>query len=293
MSSQADIAAIVGKLFSRQISNYCSNAGSGLVVYEYFITLGREVQLFWKGKWTGAAILFYVNRYLSLAVNIYGLASNAHISAQSCPAELKANKVIDIMQYLPWAVFSTLRALALTRSYPLAIFVFCLSIVPIPINFTHFAKGLTGVIDPLTGCVANDNVSSDLSKSVTIISRTCLIAADLILVCITWANLYRRGGLRHSLEMNRFIAVLLLDGTIYFVVLLLLNTLHLTLSMLSVSTPAHLAPLTSPGEVIIPPSVPLGRIRSPERQLRDAVLGTVRAPPPPSPLRAPPVAPPM
>ncbi len=51
-------------------------------MYEYFITLGREAELFWKGKWTGAAILFYVNRYLSLIVNIYGLASNAQISAQ-------------------------------------------------------------------------------------------------------------------------------------------------------------------------------------------------------------------
>lgn len=148
----------------------------------------------------------------------------------------------------------------------LAVFVFCLSIAPIPINFvriylkangftsdfiaeqTHFAKGLTGVIDPIVGCAGGDNVSPGLSKSyadsflwlclpahipyiqtyaiswqchtpldliaylVTIISRTCLITADLLLVCITWVNLYWKGGLRQSLEMNRFIKVLLMDG---------------------------------------------------------------------------------
>ncbi|KAM5543601.1 hypothetical protein V8D89_002852 [Ganoderma adspersum] len=225
MSSQADIATIIGEVLSRQVANYCSNAGSTLVVYEYFITLRREVQLFWRGKWTGAAILFFFNRYLSLIVYIYGFAGNAHISAQVCPGEIKGIKIIDIMQYLPWAVFSTLRAFALSHNYLLAVFVFCLSIVPIPINFTHFAKGLTGVIDPIVGCINSDNVSP-----VTIISRTCLITADLLLVCVTWANLYRRGGLRQSFEMNRFIAVLLLDG----IVLLVLNTLHLTLSMLSV-----------------------------------------------------------
>ncbi|PIL23038.1 hypothetical protein GSI_14345 [Ganoderma sinense ZZ0214-1] len=198
MTSQ-DMAALIGKVFAVQVSNYCANAGSVLVVYEYVITLGREVELFWKGRWTGAAILFFFNRYLSLIVVIYGLTGDAPISAQ-----------------------------------------------------THFAKGLTGIIDPVSGCISSDNVSPDLSKSrmqlypschtpsdlmrclVTIISRTCLITADLLLVCITWASLYRKGGLRDSLQMNRFIAVLLLDGTIYFVVLLVLNTMHLTLSMLSV-----------------------------------------------------------
>ena len=86
---------------SRRVSDYCSNAGSGisysskyyvailtpspdLVIYEYFITLGREVELFWKGEWTGAAALFFFNRYLSLIVYTYGLAGDAHISAQVC-----------------------------------------------------------------------------------------------------------------------------------------------------------------------------------------------------------------
>lgn len=60
----------------------------GLVVYEYLITLEREVQLFWKGKWTGAAVLFYFNRYLSLFVNIYAmvLTDDAQISVEVRPA---------------------------------------------------------------------------------------------------------------------------------------------------------------------------------------------------------------
>ena len=117
------------------------------MVYEYFVTLRREVELFWKHKWTGATVLFYFNRYLSLLVNIYGLvASDAHTSDQvrgtirsrvllsltparsyhkryaesllvgyiqvlsnnnesccSCAAEMKAYKIIKVLQYLPWA----------------------------------------------------------------------------------------------------------------------------------------------------------------------------------------------
>lgn len=60
---------------------------------------------------------------------------------------------------------------------------------------------------------------------VTIISRTCLITADLLLVCITWAKLYWKGGLWHSLGLNRFTTVLILDGTL---VVHVVNALKLT-----------------------------------------------------------------
>ena len=42
-------------------------------MYEYLITLGHEIELFWKGRGTGAAALFYLNRYLGLLSNIYAL----------------------------------------------------------------------------------------------------------------------------------------------------------------------------------------------------------------------------
>ena len=41
-----------------------------LLVYEFLITFGQEVQLFWKGKWSGATILFFLNRYITLSTFI-------------------------------------------------------------------------------------------------------------------------------------------------------------------------------------------------------------------------------
>ena len=37
-----------------------------LIIFESLITIGQEVKYFWSGKVTGAAILFYLNRYLTL-----------------------------------------------------------------------------------------------------------------------------------------------------------------------------------------------------------------------------------
>ena len=39
-------------------------------MYEYAITFGLEVELFWKQKITSASALFFVNRYLVLGYNL-------------------------------------------------------------------------------------------------------------------------------------------------------------------------------------------------------------------------------
>ena len=37
---------------------------AAFVIYEYAITLGQEIEMFWKKKFTGATALFLLNRYL-------------------------------------------------------------------------------------------------------------------------------------------------------------------------------------------------------------------------------------
>ena len=44
------------------------------LIYDYVITLGREVDAFWPAKLTGAYALFFVNRYVTLIWNMMGLA---------------------------------------------------------------------------------------------------------------------------------------------------------------------------------------------------------------------------
>ena len=48
---------------------------SVILFYDYLITFGDEVQLFWRRKWTGATVLFILNRYIVLLVHIISLCS--------------------------------------------------------------------------------------------------------------------------------------------------------------------------------------------------------------------------
>ena len=43
-----------------------ATGGVVVILYEYLITLGLEVQLFWGREITGASILFFINRYTML-----------------------------------------------------------------------------------------------------------------------------------------------------------------------------------------------------------------------------------
>ncbi|KAI0764866.1 hypothetical protein C8Q74DRAFT_1174811, partial [Fomes fomentarius] len=40
------------------------------VVYEYIITFDREVSLFWRRRFTGATLLFLLNRYITLLTQL-------------------------------------------------------------------------------------------------------------------------------------------------------------------------------------------------------------------------------
>ncbi|KAI0788106.1 hypothetical protein C8Q74DRAFT_656716 [Fomes fomentarius] len=63
-------------------------------------------------------------------------------------------------------------------------------------------------------------------------SRASLIAADVLLIFITWSALSGRRGFRTK---NSFSHVLLRDGTIYFICLLILNSVHLVFTELSIA----------------------------------------------------------
>ncbi len=42
-------------------------------MYDYIITFGQEVELFWTNRLTGATVLFFANRYISLLFDVMGL----------------------------------------------------------------------------------------------------------------------------------------------------------------------------------------------------------------------------
>ncbi|TBU22649.1 hypothetical protein BD311DRAFT_675584, partial [Dichomitus squalens] len=209
-------------------------------LYDSTITTGEEIRCFWGRKITGAAILLWLNKYMTALYLVWELAS-LYNQLYPCSCAISTGGVAAVEYLLPivLAAFTAIRLYALKRSLTLCAVTTVLSLVPLGINFTRFGLGLTGENVLPFGCTEIDDVSIGLAQKFTIISRLCLIAADCLAIGATWFTLglhypTRRGGvLKGSIS-----SVLLMDGTIYFLILAVLNSLHLALTLLSINVDA-------------------------------------------------------
>ncbi|KAI1782494.1 hypothetical protein LXA43DRAFT_905612 [Ganoderma leucocontextum] len=197
-----------------------------LILYEYFITLGAEVELFWREKISRTSTLFFLNRYLVLAYQLFQIRGQWTFSDLSLPLYFNTTRALIILCYVPWGVFSALRVLALTtgrRNKVLAVTVFLLSMGPVAVNF----EGPTPL---LILALANP-------LAVTIISRVSLIAADLIVIAVTWSPTYTAVRVGFGHRRITLPHLMFRDGLIYFIAMVTMNCLHLAFSITgSVST---------------------------------------------------------
>ncbi|RPD55606.1 hypothetical protein L227DRAFT_615235 [Lentinus tigrinus ALCF2SS1-6] len=242
------------------------------LLYDYFLTLGREVRLFWTGTLTGASILFFSLRYATLLYEVLDIVEGENASslcrafvaleltasvADSCNLIAQAFNVVNFLRFVPIALFSAMRAYALSSNYVLSAIIFLLSLTPFVVNFIQYGQGIRGSMLPVGNCEAQINVTpveTIMSVSlyifmgvmltwnadritVPVVSRGGLIIADFLLILVTWRTLVKTSVLpRFSFEKahKSLTTIMFWNGTIYFVVLFVLNVLHMTFTLTSI-----------------------------------------------------------
>ncbi|KAL1941683.1 hypothetical protein VTO73DRAFT_7122 [Trametes versicolor] len=228
------------------------------LVWEYVITFDREVALVWSRKVNSASMLFLLNRYIMLVQFAVQLPLSFTISDEwadtpdECRVLNRVLAVFSIAPYFVWAAFSALRAYAMSnRTWPIAILVFLLSITTACYNIYNFVKivpinlpapifciptfpGITPTfIDQYVRPSLYDsspyNANRKFSTAVrTTATRICLIIADALVIGVTWWRTWRfRVTAAQANVRTTFLQLLLRDGTIYFVILLILNILQI------------------------------------------------------------------
>ncbi|KAI0740452.1 hypothetical protein C8Q76DRAFT_790912 [Earliella scabrosa] len=239
------------EFWSSTVANYCGLAATTILVYEYLLKFPDEVELFWKRKWTGASVLFFTNRSIAL---LHQVLANVNVLVLTKEAYVKTDIIIDLLQYVPWAGFAALRAYALSFNYGISGLILALSMVPIA-GVGSAMYDNQGVVIPELGCLTLSLASTQVAVRgafITIATRSALILADLMAICVTWLALHRQyNGIlgKHTLQY-----ILMRDGTVQFTwvmtwiavststhpsrfhsVLLVLNTLYLVFGVLSAS----------------------------------------------------------
>ncbi|TFK83881.1 hypothetical protein K466DRAFT_602495 [Polyporus arcularius HHB13444] len=202
MSSDADDAAATVALFdSFYTIDYCAVASSVIFIYDALITLDREVAYLWTAKRVGgASLLFLANKWISMAVYVMVLVGFTSFPSDKVSYGYQVSGV---------------------NSPPLGCVYEDNTTVALDLKFVSFN---------LIKCIGSDSVQGD--RTVVIIARVPLIAADILLIYITWTMLKGRAALTHFQQSKRLTLsdVLFRGGVIYFVILFILNVLHLVLT---------------------------------------------------------------
>ncbi|KAJ3527944.1 hypothetical protein NM688_g8058 [Phlebia brevispora] len=238
MSTPESNAAIVAVYESELSFNRCIFAALALATYEYVVTFQHEFELLWQRRWTVATCLFVTNRYMLLAnIIIQCIPYNAQVRRFESQGRCSNSplmaflSVVGIVPMTILALFSSLRVFALLdRAYLTAGCVLLLGMVPVGIDLFYIDKGTYNYVDdPTLGPSCFPSYSC--SASVVFCRKPKIVttlAADVVALVTTWLKTYRHVRQAASIGVSAgFGATLIQYGTLYFVVLLVVNILLL------------------------------------------------------------------
>ncbi|KAI0794536.1 hypothetical protein C8Q74DRAFT_1215806 [Fomes fomentarius] len=214
--TDTDVADFVTSYAKLDLGNYCSVAASMLLIYDTLLTFSHETRQVVK--------LYDCCKYLTLCCPLLKMLT------QSCTYMERVELVLTCLRYIPPAVFSTLRAFVLSRNKTLSICVLTLGLIPVGPNLGTVLVPNHGETFANLGCVM------DLEMSPGTALKISVIVSDAILILITWMSPMTQ-GLRiniHKDKRQSLGAILVQNGTIYFIVLLCLNVLHLAFSLANI-----------------------------------------------------------
>ncbi|KAI0375732.1 hypothetical protein BV20DRAFT_1048009 [Pilatotrama ljubarskyi] len=237
---------IISLYWSFHVEQCCDLAAFALIFYEYIITFDREVSLVWGRKFTAATVLFLLNRYLALLKYPIYIVNTYQISDEGYASNV-ISKILEVLPYFVWLSFSVLRVYAICgHSWRFGLLVALPGLFPLASNITYDAN----YPEPI-GCLWVSNMPHNVYNArmlpvpppfrdsyqadrriVLISTRTSVILTDVLVLSITWWRTYgiRKAAVEANIRMS-LSTLILRDGTIYFLVLMILNTFHIAFSL--------------------------------------------------------------
>lgn len=215
----------------------CLVSSTALLVWDYILTFDQEVEHIWRGSFSGAKLLYFLNRYAYLGEVFFDILLTlgpqhlvgcrllnvclgaTKFTANICTALISAFRV--------WAIWGQ-RWHFFIIVLPIALVVPCFNVANFATARTHMLA--TDLPPPYGGCVWMSLLSMETTKQLQMITRISAMITDLIVVCATWLKTYmirRKMKFSKNKAKTPLITLLYRDGTVYFGSLLLLNVLAL------------------------------------------------------------------
>ncbi|CCL98376.1 uncharacterized protein FIBRA_00371 [Fibroporia radiculosa] len=182
--SNTSVAQVLSFLQPLKVEDCCILSITILVFYDHLLTFGQEVRYVWKSKLSSATIIFYLNRYLILAIALVDLIGfypyNNVVVKVLLPALVPKQMLIysfttaarSLNIYIPFLksfAFSAVRVFAISgRSWPLALLALAPGLVPCG---TYIYSAVKTIYKPThgmfedSGCMAISTMSDSINDN--------------------------------------------------------------------------------------------------------------------------------
>ncbi|KAM5545062.1 hypothetical protein V8D89_001173 [Ganoderma adspersum] len=218
------------------LSAYCGNAAAALVVYDWLLCLSQEVKFMWNGhsKVTASLLVYAFSRYSIFTQVVLSIATNFPMSDTSCAAIAWTQTVSQVLGTIAFSAFSALRAYALSnRNVWSAATVVILMLPPMVLAILHCFYQVPANLPSPLNCSASNSLSSTAAISVAVGVRGSQLAAELLVIGITWWYSYQSYRLRKGLNIGNTVSSLLLyNGSLYFLFLASLYIVDIVLHII-------------------------------------------------------------
>ncbi|KAJ3545710.1 hypothetical protein NM688_g5595 [Phlebia brevispora] len=239
MSANMTDSSIVAAYQGNLVANYGIFASLTMVSFEFMITIRDEYEFIWQRKWTAATWLFLANRYVMLASV---LAAAMPYTARDTSLQYFITVLYEMPAFI-LAIFSGLRVFALLgRAYIPAAITLTLALASIALIFYQTSRTSNYYVDdPVLGpsCYGSYHISASVwfyekyvnrneydtdYLTANLASVLCTIAADVIVIAVTWIKIYRHVRQASSAGISvGFSTTFLKYGTLYFIVIFAVN----------------------------------------------------------------------
>ncbi|KAI0760625.1 hypothetical protein C8Q74DRAFT_1297735 [Fomes fomentarius] len=251
--SDEEIQELVMVMDLTQTSNYCVISVLALLAYDHLLTFAEEVHFMWGRTFSGATVVFALNRYTTLIGKIilpvctlywpgqtdqtYVRMSHSQPMRQfpsiviyRCAAPVILVMIFTVLAYWIAAVFSALRVYAIwDKDWRPFLLVFIIAMVVPVTNMYHYIRSVpSAAMFPFYGCGEDVELTNEQFHKLSLITHTCAIGTDLLVVLLTWIKTFEIKRAAAGLHLKTSLTTLLLrDGTLYFAVLVVLNMIHI------------------------------------------------------------------
>jgi len=230
--------SLVAVLTYDLVEAYGAAAVTTFIIYDYLLTLGDEVELVWSMKPSASSVVYYV--LLRYPVLLYVIipwisSTNPGLTASVCTGLSITSDVMATTFIIMVAAFGALRIYAVSgRDWRFVLPALALGLVPAVTNLYDYAQSAYEELpDGSSVCSQVQSLSRHLSKELVIISRTCAVASDMIVIfAICWHS-RRHIKLANHLKNKRpsLMMLMMRDGLVLFVLLVIFNALDIALAL--------------------------------------------------------------